>query len=254
MARHQSITAITEQVNSICQYEAMGAPQSNYVSVAVEETTEQARQEYLRILRSPCWKEDMMNFIEDIKEVCNFFDGAQDGADAMEDEQEDIYTLYVQCNSPNNTREFSKNSCFLIGKYQQTDIVSNNNSVSRVHAAVFVTNIKVVVLDYWSLNGTRCVYRSSGKPLLISTENGRIPMVFDLDESFQLYVGSVRISFSTKACLVCMTAPRSVRFGCGHGVACESCRHRLTHCPVCRIRVNERSSRQTMCAQTYVHS
>ena len=38
-----------------------------------------------------------------------------------------------------------------------------------------------------------------------------------------------------KPCVVCLCDPRSVRFGCGHAVLCESCLPVVRDCPLCRV-------------------
>ena len=38
-----------------------------------------------------------------------------------------------------------------------------------------------------------------------------------------------------RECVVCMTAPRRVRYACGHCVCCEECTALLQRCPSCRV-------------------
>jgi hypothetical protein len=67
----------------------------------------------------------------------------------------------------------------------------------------------------------------------------------------------VAVSGVSRECAVCMAAPRSVRFGCGHCLCCEPCTRDLLQrgapCPSCRsrIRVVERGEELNE-AQTFL--
>lgn len=41
-------------------------------------------------------------------------------------------------------------------------------------------------------------------------------------------------------CIVCLSAPRAVVFGCDHFVACARCAAAVDECPVCRAAVVDR--------------
>jgi len=50
-----------------------------------------------------------------------------------------------------------------------------------------------------------------------------------------------------KECVVCMEAPRRVRFDkCKHCVCCEMCSAKLTKCPVCNEKINHHADRQEL--------
>ena len=42
---------------------------------------------------------------------------------------------------------------------------------------------------------------------------------------------------TTKLCTVCMSCPRSVKFQCGHCIACHACAGKLKVCPYCRQKI-----------------
>ena len=42
---------------------------------------------------------------------------------------------------------------------------------------------------------------------------------------------------TSELCVVCMSCPRSVRFQCGHCIACRACAGGLKICPFCRQRI-----------------
>ena len=42
---------------------------------------------------------------------------------------------------------------------------------------------------------------------------------------------------TSELCTVCMSCPRSVRFRCGHCIACRACAGGLKVCPLCRQRI-----------------
>ena len=62
-----------------------------------------------------------------------------------------------------------------------------------------------------------------------------------------------------RECLICMSAPRAARFGCGHSACCEACaeilRTRRERCPVCRTLIREivERGRQLGNAPTFVN-
>lgn len=41
------------------------------------------------------------------------------------------------------------------------------------------------------------------------------------------------------ACPVCLTDARDLAFGCGH-MTCRDCASKLSHCPICRVRITSR--------------
>ena len=64
--------------------------------------------------------------------------------------------------------------------------------------------------------------------------------VEQLCEEHELRRG-VPVAAALKECVVCMMAPRAVRFGCGHALCCEDCADELVKrgdvCPTCRCEI-----------------
>ncbi|XP_031287495.1 E3 ubiquitin-protein ligase RGLG4 isoform X3 [Pistacia vera] len=50
---------------------------------------------------------------------------------------------------------------------------------------------------------------------------------------------SPAIDDRTQACPICLTSPKDLAFGCGH-MTCRDCGSRVTNCPICRQRINNR--------------
>lgn len=216
--------------------------------IDVNENTEAAkltRSFYKSVVDRFDWKQQLMNVIQQVK---NDTQSQLDGENEINSEE---YSLYVGVNGESGG-EFTIGDCFIIGQKQGVDVICNSSDVSRVHVFVFVTQNKIVVLDYFSLHGTKCVSRSSSEELSSSLETGRRPMIFDLDEAFVLQVAqSTKIKFSTKHCLICLTSPREVRFPkCHHSAVCNSCQKHVTHCPLCREPVGN-NVLVSNCVKTY---
>jgi len=66
------------------------------------------------------------------------------------------------------------------------------------------------------------------------------------DEQQEIPVGIAidEVEAMVRECVVCMAAPRAVRFGCGHACCCESCAVLLagSRCPACRMPILRTSS------------
>ena len=211
---------------------------------------------YLNVVDNPEWKTQLLDVISQVKDTVQYEldaikESNEDGDENVNEDGKD-YTLYVGSNGI--TGEFNIGDCFIIGTKTGTDITCSSACVSRVHAFVFVTSTKIVVLDYFSLGGTVCESRSGSGILPKSTNtHGRRPMVFDLSEAFTIKLANnVTVKFSTRHCVVCLAAPREMRFvDCNHGVVCSACENIVTHCPVCRV-LTRRNVIASHCMKTYV--
>lgn len=118
------------------------------------------------------------------------------------------------------------------------------NGTSRMHAMIFPLpelNMLIVV-DMGSLSGILTQKRSSDKQLVHSFAKSRNVLIFDWNEVVILKMGSIEVGINTKECVVCMTNPRSVTFGCGHNSTCDSCSQKLETCPICRAQINNKKA------------
>ena len=225
------------------------------------EVNELSRNFYLSVIENTDWKDQLLSVITKVKDTTqielDMVEGANENVNvvsdvAIEDEGVIDYTLYVGSNE--TTGEYNIGDCFIIGVKNGVDVSCNSSTVSRVYAFVFVTSTKIVILDYFSLGGTVCTSRSGNTSLPKSTSNdGRRPMIFDLNEAFTIKLSDrVTVKFSTRHCVICLTAPREMRFNnCGHGVVCNSCERSVEHCPICRVATGKNAI-VSHCMKTYV--
>lgn len=130
-----------------------------------------------------------------------------------------------------------------IGKLPNNTISLHDDTVSRLHALILVFENHLVVVDSWSLNGTKCTHREDKSKLCEGSFcNHRTILNFGKNESFQIMVGLNYscVSFFPKECVVCLDKARQIRHNCGHGVICKECYLKLERnmkeviCPICR--------------------
>jgi hypothetical protein len=218
-------------------------PTTRYNSTSV--VVDQIRSNYLKIVNSSRWNSLIMDIGTSVFDNLNI------------DEESNtlLHNMYIGTGSSCITLE--PNNTIIMGRYPDCNIKLDptNRSLSRVQAIVFRTNTKIIVIDYWSLCGTRTVRRSGTGDLVSSIPNNRCPLIFDLDESFIIQCGDndmlVNIHFSTNECVICMEAPSMVRYTCGHGVVCNTCSNSITDCPLCRCSIVPTEVKQSVCAVPY---
>jgi len=101
------------------------------------------------------------------------------------------------------------------------------------------------------------VKRKREKRITVTEARERLQTLADQHLPDGLQVDSPRV----RECAVCVSAPRQIRFGCGHSVICRQCLPRflerpLACCPHCRKAVNEETltdSDEVARETTFVH-
>ena len=96
----------------------------------------------------------------------------------------------------------------------------------------FPSKGKIVVVDLGSLMGVKTKYRSTDEPCVNSLPEARNILIFDREETVILELCSKQISINPKECLICMDAPRELKFQCGHHVVCSKCYDSIVICPL----------------------
>jgi hypothetical protein len=128
----------------------------------------------------------------------------------------------------------SQKTIISIGRTALCDIRVVGKAMSRLHTLVVRVQSRTnrsmfAIVDFWSLHGTVVGDKSS-------TSGDRSIIYVPAIEPFILDMGSEKIQFKTKECIVCMDNPRDLVFNaCRHFVVCGTCALRLTHCPLCSV-------------------
>mmetsp|Transcript_21491 Transcript_21491/g.52245 ORF Transcript_21491/g.52245 Transcript_21491/m.52245 type:complete len:265 (-) Transcript_21491:8-802(-) len=130
---------------------------------------------------------------------------------------------------------------FSIGRHYDCDIqVQDDLSVSRMNVWVFNFPGGLVVVDGWSLSGTRVSGMPESAETMQSMPGARRTLVLPHDEPVSLLLGAKTVvTFNGKTCLICQENPRNAQLSCGHQAFCQDCAARLvgTACPLCRTLV-----------------
>eukprot|EP00451_Oxyrrhis_marina_P012555 CAMPEP_0204309124 /NCGR_PEP_ID=MMETSP0469-20131031/918_1 /ASSEMBLY_ACC=CAM_ASM_000384 /TAXON_ID=2969 /ORGANISM="Oxyrrhis marina" /LENGTH=264 /DNA_ID=CAMNT_0051288709 /DNA_START=87 /DNA_END=877 /DNA_ORIENTATION=- len=146
---------------------------------------------------------------------------------------------------------------FSIGRHYDCDVqVPDDLGVSRMNVWVFNFPGGLVVVDGWSLSGTRITGTSESAETMASIPGSRRTLVVPHDEPVSLRLGAKSVvTFNGKTCLICEEHPRNAQLSCGHQAFCQDCAARLvgTKCPLCRTLVEgaERAARADV-GKTYV--
>merc|ERR1711879_193840 len=135
-----------------------------------------------------------------------------------------------------------KGSGFLFGRlYCDFELQCQDDTISRLQFVLYFLEDCCLVLDCWSIAGTRTTSRSSDEECLESTPTSRRLLTFGKNETFALEVGACcKITVNAKVCICCCDRPREVRFDCGHSHCCRRCANELNRCPICRAQVLHR--------------
>lgn len=123
--------------------------------------------------------------------------------------------------------------------------IVKDRSISRLHVILFILKKyrKVIVMDVGSANGIKMLTRDAGKDYINSFPNQREMIFLDFGEMTVFQIGSLKLAFNTRECIICLSKNRSVTFVCGkrpdgseiyHFVCCDDCEKTLDKCPICR--------------------
>lgn len=137
----------------------------------------------------------------------------------------------------------TNNKYIMVGRKPGCQVLFTHDGTSRMHAMIFpLPELNMIlVVDMGSLTGIMTVKRSQqNKQCVNSLANNRNVLIFDWNEVAILKMGSVQVGINTKECIICMTNPRNVIFGCNHSVACADCSQKLTDCPICRAHIGNK--------------
>jgi len=199
------------------------------------EDTEELRAAYEKIIVTETWNQQFVNaadiIIENLKK---------------DKELIPITNTSFSISQEGHMYEFNNEKYILIGRkpgchVQFIDFV--NNGTSRMHAMVFPLpelNM-IIVVDMGSFNGILTLKRSSNKQCVSSFPNSRNVLIFDWNEVAILKMGNLQIGLNTKECVICMTNPRNVTFGCGHNATCDDCSQKIVDCPICRKNIIDKN-------------
>jgi len=140
---------------------------------------------------------------------------------------------------------------FTVGREPWNDVVVSCPCISRLHLVAFIYPTRIVLIDGWSKCGTKVLERGNQAAEMPSSMPGsRRAIVIPRGEPVTLELGpDAKITFDPKPCAICYEKMRSVRYRCGHLVACEGChqsmlqqsRNAVYPCPTCRNIVAEHS-------------
>lgn len=120
----------------------------------------------------------------------------------------------------------------------QLDLGSQQRAgVSRAHCFLINFPGGILVVDAWSLGGTKIRHREDGQEELYISRPGR-RQIFSVPhhEAVILQMGCQIVMLNPKVCLACSERPITVRLECGHRALCAKC-HRnpaCAECPLCR--------------------
>eukprot|EP01084_Bolivina_argentea_P255651 430114_1 len=135
-----------------------------------------------------------------------------------------------------------------VGRNPQNDILSNCNTVSRIHCFIFSINDKLIVFDGWSKGGTKTIDIVSNNnakqniKLINSNKKQRNILQYNINDTIHLQLGrDCHIIINPKECLICMDNRRIKKTECGHTVCCNKCFKELKNCPICRKAINHQN-------------
>jgi len=122
-----------------------------------------------------------------------------------------------------------------VGKMLSCDIKFEKYYVSRLHAIITPFLNKIAIIDVGSSFGIETIWRSSKDKITGSYPNNRTVLLFHLNETVMLQLGSEQIIITWKECIVCLSQSRSYVFNCGHSFVCNYCFTKLSICPQCQL-------------------
>tara|TARA_B110000971_G_C19953720_1_gene474646 strand:+ start:484 stop:1224 length:741 start_codon:yes stop_codon:yes gene_type:complete len=172
-----------------------------------------------------------------------------------------IKVRVVSKNNINNSyNQYITTSIFTLGRAPGVNIMIDDLDVSRIHLFGLIVEDNIIIIDTWSLFGTK-IYDPSSDDITdnVSIIENRHLLKFNKDERCILELKNYLVIINpdkilnNKLCIICMTAPRIIRNDCGHGVLCQCCNEKLkkynNKCPICLQIIKK--SHISNCINTY---
>ncbi|CAL5187052.1 unnamed protein product [Lathyrus oleraceus] len=124
-----------------------------------------------------------------------------------------------------------------------TTIMSKNTSPAEKEAAFALAALMEIPFQYKACIEFQKLGRVTGRAMRIIPKTP--PVVYSRPAP-NIPTASTTTSTTTttdeqnqSACPVCLTDARDLAFGCGH-MTCRDCASKLSHCPICRVRITSR--------------